>query len=530
MISRATAWMRREQIPLAIAMSGFVARFLVAGWNSYWYDEVLSVWWFGVQHATLGSALRLFAENSIHPPLYQSVLYYWMRTFGDTEVATRTLSNLYVAVATLALYALVKRLWGRRVALFTIIGFSVMHVPTYYGLETRSYAQTMMLATVSSYCLLVLMQKIGEGDARGLHRAPAMWGLLAANTGLFFTHYYNAFFVAAQAVFAAAFLMWRYPARRWPAVLSLAGLFYLIPPGLLVLAWRRQMLDSIERFSGPYEVTSPEDLTNPLDLLRTSVLELNLSLSSIVGVVTLVAVGVMTVTAFIRLLRLRGRGRESTEVWGVLYLGAWMVLPLLAAHLGFILAGIARYHPRYFIFCVPALVPMIFIMIVKVAHLVGSWRRWLATGVEIALSLVLVGFLFPGGYAAATTVKHGHDWRGIVLDVGDVIRGDQEHSYVIFEATTGLRRLTDYYFGRFGPQLAVDTISRHEENLHEYRLINDYGGLVREHDFLIVVFPHTSTREFPGLVEELGVRYVEHHRQINSQGRGFIIYDVRSDT
>ena len=121
--------------------------------HSYWYDEILSVADYGSNHARLAGALKSLAAQSAHPPLYHAILFYWRKQFGDGETATRTLSNLYIAGATLCLYLLAFRLFGRRVAIATALLFAFSYTATYYGLEVRSYPQSLFLVTLSSLLL-----------------------------------------------------------------------------------------------------------------------------------------------------------------------------------------------------------------------------------------------------------------------------------------------------------------------------------------------------------------------------------------
>ena len=80
-----------------IVFGSFVARLLLANSTSLWYDDLLSIVMYGTSHATLSAAIATLAEQSATPPLYHVVLFEWMRIFGDSELATRTLSNLYIA-------------------------------------------------------------------------------------------------------------------------------------------------------------------------------------------------------------------------------------------------------------------------------------------------------------------------------------------------------------------------------------------------------------------------------------------------
>ena len=174
MLARATRWVRwlaQHQILCLILFFSFVARLFLANWKSYWYDELLSVAIYGSNHATLVSALKGLAAHSAHPPLYHAILYYWIQIFGTEEVTTRTLSNLYITGATLCLYLLALRLFGRRVAIASALLFAFSYTATFFGLEARSYAQSLFLVTLSS---LLLWRWLDHAED------PPAWGDLFA--------------------------------------------------------------------------------------------------------------------------------------------------------------------------------------------------------------------------------------------------------------------------------------------------------------------------------------------------------------
>ena len=153
LLARWLDWAAQHQILCLILFCSFVTRLFIADCHSYWYDELLSVADYGSNHARLAGALKSLAAQSAHPPLYHAILFYWRKQFGDGETATRTLSNLYIAGATLCLYLLAFRLFGRRVAIATALLFAFSYTATYYGLEVRSYPQSLFLVTLSSLLL-----------------------------------------------------------------------------------------------------------------------------------------------------------------------------------------------------------------------------------------------------------------------------------------------------------------------------------------------------------------------------------------
>ena len=193
---------------VAILFVGAVVRFYFADANSYWLDELYSVVVYGIVHESLGSAISELT-GSIHPPLYQIILYNWMSVFGDSEVATRSLSNLYVVGATLCLYLAVRRVYGAWLGVIVALVFTLMFTPTYYGMETRSYAQTIFLSSLSTLLLTYALPRIAEKSWRYLIKDGWVYALLAANTALLMTHYYNVLFLTAQGLFLIIYLLYR---------------------------------------------------------------------------------------------------------------------------------------------------------------------------------------------------------------------------------------------------------------------------------------------------------------------------------
>ena len=198
MVSRAKGWghwLTQHQVLCVILVGSFVARLLLADLKPYWYDEILSVAIYGTNNATLSAALKTLAEHSAHPPLYHAILFYWMKIFGDGEVATRTLSNIYVTGATFCLYVLAFRLFGRRVAVASTLLFAFSYTAIYFGQEVRSYAQSLFLVTLSSLLLLRWLERVNGPLVWQSFRASPAVALTACNSALLLTHYSNALFV-----------------------------------------------------------------------------------------------------------------------------------------------------------------------------------------------------------------------------------------------------------------------------------------------------------------------------------------------
>lgn len=525
---RLLEWCRRERLILTIAAGGFMARLLLSGWNSYWLDELLSTQMFGMRNPTLVDAIGRLADESVHPPLYQTILYGWMRVSGDTEVATRSVSNLYMAAATVVLFVLIRRTWGRTTALFTAIGFSVMYLTTNYAIEASSHAQTILLATVAALLFLSWARNLIDDPDGPVVLAPAGVGLIAVNTALWLTHYFNGFLIAAQVVAIAAFITWRFPPRRWILKLATASLLHLIPAVVFAGLWGRVLLETFDRFDTRYRVEGGEDLQGVVDLLR-SIVYPNLNPHAAFKAIMAVAVVSVMLHALARLFV----GDPTDRVmafrdWSVLYLGTWAGGPLAASYLAFSVSGVARYNTRYFLYCLPALAALLFVAAHRWSDWLGRWIRStrFAAGLRIGVSLLLVAALVPGFYASSVRTKH--DWRGLARQVVEIVDRAPEAAYLVFETSVVEDPLLDYYLARFSDRVRVtDTITLPEEREGRFRFQEEHGAVIEGADFLIVTFAHRRVRDFPKLLDLLNRVYTVHHRQLDGQGRGFVIFAVR---
>jgi mannosyltransferase len=145
------------------------------------------------------------------PPTYYSILLGWMRLFGSSEAALRSLS-LLASVATLPLVFLLGREFLEpRGALLGTLVFAVLPMQVYYGQEARTYA--LMLLPVS----LALL-----GTARFLRDEQDGGHLLAYGAGAVLTVYCHstaALIVAAMNLSVLTTVVGRRPLVSWAGLL-----------------------------------------------------------------------------------------------------------------------------------------------------------------------------------------------------------------------------------------------------------------------------------------------------------------------
>ena len=191
--------------------------------------------------------------TDVHPPLYYLALEGWTAAAGDSPVALRGLSMLLglaaVALAYL-LYVEVDRYagggdrvrWGASAAALLV---AVHADQVSHSRHVRMYGLGAALAALTAWLMLRALRS---------ERGPlAWWGAYAAAAAaLCYTHYYGAFTVAAQILFASVAL-----ARRWRASGIRPGAASgLLAAGLLVAAlfapWLSVLRSQTARVSADY--------------------------------------------------------------------------------------------------------------------------------------------------------------------------------------------------------------------------------------------------------------------------------------
>jgi mannosyltransferase len=143
-------WARREGVLIAVLVGAFLARLLVSDRSSLWLDEIYSVTIHGAWNESATQLVQVLANGGVYPPVYFVGLFEWMEWFGTSEFAVRLPSNLFITFAGLFLYLALRVGLSRRIALTSVILFSLLYTSTYYGLEARPYALSIFLVTLSS--------------------------------------------------------------------------------------------------------------------------------------------------------------------------------------------------------------------------------------------------------------------------------------------------------------------------------------------------------------------------------------------
>lgn len=146
------------------------------GVSSIWFDEAFGAYLIRYSYVDI----VYYTGMDVHPPLYYWALKTWSLVFGTSDVALRSMSVLFGVVTIILGYLLVRRLFGRRSAIYAVAVLVVSPMFIRYGQEMRMYTMVTAIALSATYALVVAME-------RSTKKAWATYGGLLA-VGML-THY-----------------------------------------------------------------------------------------------------------------------------------------------------------------------------------------------------------------------------------------------------------------------------------------------------------------------------------------------------
>ncbi len=183
-LSRAAAFL----IVASLTLVGAALRIATIDTRGFWLDETTSV-----RQASWGIAqmLEKMAGN-VHPPLFHTLLHYWIVYFGRSEVAVRGFPIVWGIVAIPLMYWVARDIYDRRVGAIAAAMVAISPFLIWYAQEARMYTMVLVFALLSTGALW-----------KGLRRRGFGWWVLyalATSAGLM-TQYFFAFLVLGQGVY-----------------------------------------------------------------------------------------------------------------------------------------------------------------------------------------------------------------------------------------------------------------------------------------------------------------------------------------
>jgi mannosyltransferase len=201
----------------AIVVAGAALRFATLSTQSFWLDEAIAI---NSARLDLGGMIDSLARTEGNPPFYFFLLDGWMRLFGGSEAAVRSLSALIGTATILLAYEIGRRLATPRVGivLAALVAFNPLLV--WFSQEARPYA---LLVLLSGASFLLFAQALERPTGRRL----AGWAVVS---GLAFaTHYFAGLLILPEALW----LLHKVRPRKRP-LMAIAG-FAVVPLALVPL-------------------------------------------------------------------------------------------------------------------------------------------------------------------------------------------------------------------------------------------------------------------------------------------------------
>jgi mannosyltransferase len=297
-----------------------VLRFHSLAAKSFWFDEGVSV---AIARLDWYNFARILWRREANMSLYYLLLHYWLYC-GGSEFFVRALSVFFAAASVPLIYLLGRRLFDSRVGLVAAALLAVNAYHVQYSQDARSYSLMVFLCLLSS---LYFLKSLNEPSRR--NRAVYVLGSALA----VYAQFYSVLLVIAQWASLRTLDRRQIPQQirrdwRWIALLVSPVLIFVATTGTGPLRWvQRPGLKDIWIFAG--------------------------YLTGNGGTWLLLAYAAAGVAACIPVWRTRALRRVSWEDWRYRFLLCWLLLPILLT-LGVSLIK-PLFVPRYFIFCLPAL-------------------------------------------------------------------------------------------------------------------------------------------------------------------------------
>ena len=445
--------------------------------QSLWADEGNSA----ALAARSLAAITRDAAHDIHPPLYYYFLHLWVRLWGNSEIALRSLSALAGTILVFATFLLGGELFPRRVAYVAAFLAAISPFQVYYSQEARMYILVALWSALAVLFFVRWMRSRTETGAAARGRAiPLAVLYVCFTTAALYTHYF-AFAVPLVTNLAYGLAMIGYPAlRRLRRIGAWAGAQLVVVA--LYLPWLRLAGGQLTTWPAVSEPFSLRFLLE--ELLR--VFSLGLSVERETTPVVLCFGLVLLLGALPMVVWSRGGRRPGLlprpELSALLFTLLYLGVPILAVYV----LSLSRpaYDPKFLLLVTPAF------CLFLARGIGGEWltadvegraraaARWGIAGalllfVLVASALSLRNYYYDERYAR-------DDYRGMASYVS---AAGQEGDAIILNAP-GQTEIFSYYYDGALPIYPLPG----QRPLDESKTEEALEGIVAQHRHLYALF------------------------------------------
>jgi hypothetical protein len=183
---------------------------------SFWEDES----WLAIAIGDGVRELWTFASTrGVHPPLYFYIAFFLKPFIGDMEYSLRWIGAMIALIGIALSYRLGNEVGGKRVGVFTALILAGSFFLMYYTRLARQYSLFYTLSALTTW----LYWRWQSRPSTAL-----LIGLMLAQAGNLYTHYFSAFLALGIALHA---LLTMKPQKSWRVIAAFAG------SGILFLPW-----------------------------------------------------------------------------------------------------------------------------------------------------------------------------------------------------------------------------------------------------------------------------------------------------
>src|SRR3989339_1180240 len=117
--------------------------------QSFWRDEAFSYF---MAKKNVSEIIFLTAKD-FNPPLYYLILHFWIKIFGGSEIALRSLSIIFFWATIYVAFLFLNDIFKIKLkkSFFYLIFFIVNPLLLYYAFEARMYTMFAFFASLSYY-------------------------------------------------------------------------------------------------------------------------------------------------------------------------------------------------------------------------------------------------------------------------------------------------------------------------------------------------------------------------------------------
>jgi mannosyltransferase len=184
----------RLRVVVAVGVAVVVAAgILLRFWTSsaLWLDEALTV---NIARLPLHEIPGRLKQDGA-PPLFYYLLHFWMRIFGQSDLATRSLSGVIGVLTLPVAWLAARRFGGRTVAWTALVLLASAPFAVYYSTESRMYSLVILLTG----CGVLALQR-----ALTRPRPGNLIAVGAVTAALLYSQYWSIYLVAMTGIWLLA--------------------------------------------------------------------------------------------------------------------------------------------------------------------------------------------------------------------------------------------------------------------------------------------------------------------------------------